>query len=331
LISLRVSAPIPLGIIILLLAALAAPLTAIGQRTYRPTRVGVLGSDEPRFNDIVTGLRQGLRDQRHAEEAVEILEARVRRGDRGASRTMVQHLLDQRVDVILAVGSVLAQAVREVSRDVPVVFLTPGDPVATGLVASLAQPGRGMTGMTFEYPELSAKRLELLREMVPRIRSVLVLYDPDDASPRQSLAAARQAAESLGVRLVEHMVRSEEDVARALKDLKSSDALLGVPGGRSSAYYEEMIRAAHAVRRPTMFHTRSDATREALASYGGSEAGIARQAARLVDKILKGARAGELAVERPTRIDLVVNLRTAKALGLTIPPVLLLRADQVIE
>lgn len=131
--------------------------------------------------------------------------------------------------------------------------------------------------------------------------------------------------------MVERMVRGREDIVRGLGGLNSWDALLAVPGGITSAHYEEMIRAANAVRRPTMVHTRSSATREALASYGGSDGGIARQSARLVDKILKGARAGELPVERPTRIELVVNLKTARALGLTIPPSLLLRADQVIE
>jgi putative ABC transport system substrate-binding protein len=244
---------------------------------------------------------------------------------------MAERLVGQHVDLLLAVGSVLARSVREVSADVPVVFLTPGDPVAAGLVASLAQPGHGMTGMMLEYPELSAKRLELLREMVPRIRSVLVLYDPDDASPRQSVAAAREAALRLGMRLVERAVRGREDIVRGLGELNSSDALLATPGGITSAYYEEMIRTANAVRRPTMFHTRGEATREALATYGGSDRSIARQAARLVDKILKGARAGEIPVERPTRLELVINLRTATALGVTIPRSLLLRADRILE
>lgn len=327
--SLRAAAPTFVGIVLLALAG-GTPLMADGEQTRRTSRIGVLGPDEPRFTEIVTGLRQGLRDQGYAEEAARILEAQVRRGDRPGARAMAEHLVNQRVDVLLAVGSVLARAVREVSSDVPVVFLTPGDPVAAGLVASLAQPGHGMTGMTFEYPELSAKRLELLRELAPRIRSVLVLYDPDDASPRQSLAAAREAADRLGVRLVERATRERVDVVRPLKELTAADALLAVPGGLASAYYEEMIRTAHAAGRPTMFHTRSAVTREALASYGGSDGSIARQAARLVDKILKGARAGEIPVERPTRIELVLNLRTARALSLPIPPALLLRADQVI-
>lgn len=165
--SLRAAASTPVGIVVLLLAVVCTPRTADVQQKHRTSsRIGVLGPDEPRFNDIVMGLRQGLRDQGYPEEAVRILEARVRRGDRPAARAMVERLVEQRVDVLLAVGSVLARAVRQVSGDVPVVFLTPGDPVAAGLVASLAQPGHGMTGMTLEYPELSAKRLELLREMV---------------------------------------------------------------------------------------------------------------------------------------------------------------------
>lgn len=325
----RAAAPTLVSVLFLALAT--GSLVADGQPARRTSRVGILGPDEPRFSEIVNGLRQGLRDQGYTDDAARIVEARVRRGDRPGARAKAEHLVNQRVDALLTVGSVLARVVREVSSDVPLVFLTPGDPVAAGLITSLAQPGRGMTGMTFEYPELSAKRLELLRELAPMIRSVLVLYDPDDASPRQSLAAAREAAERLGLRLVERATRERQDVVRGLKELATADALLAVPGGFASGYYEEMIRAANAVGRPTMFHMRSAVTREALASYGGSDASIARQAARLVDKILKGVPAGEIPVERPTRIELVLNLRTARVLGLQIPPALRLRADQVLE
>ncbi len=218
-------------------SALAGPLAARAHAAPRARRIGVLGPDELRFDEIVTGLRQGLREHGYTEATVEILEARVPRADRTAAREAAERLVERRVDAVLAVGSVLARTVREVSREVSVVFLTPGDPGAAGLVSSLAQPGHGMTGMTVEYAELSAKRLELLREMVPRVRSVLVLYDPDDASPRQGVAAAREAAARLGIRLVEHQTRGREDVARGLEELKSPDALLAVPGGLASGHH----------------------------------------------------------------------------------------------
>jgi ABC-type uncharacterized transport system substrate-binding protein len=130
--------------------------------------------------------------------------------------------------------------------------------------------------MTFKYPELSGKRLELLKAMVPRLRRVLALYDSQDASPRQSIAAAREAALQLGITLVELETRSQEEIMWGLEALDEVDALLGIPGGLTSAYYEAMIRTAHAKRRPTIFHARTPATAEALASYGASDVDIAR-------------------------------------------------------
>lgn len=188
-----------------------------------------------------------------------------------------------------------------------------------------------MTGMTFEYPELSGKRLELLRELTPRIRRVLAIYDPRDASPRQGVAAARSAAGALGITLAEREVRTADEVTRGLKGLDEADALLGIPGGFTSGHHEAMIGAANAKRLPTIFYTRTQSTRDALLTYGASDIDVARQAARILDKILKGANAGDIAVERPTQLTLVINLKTAQALGLTISPALRLRADQIIE
>jgi len=131
--------------------------------------------------------------------------------------------------------------------------------------------------------------------------------------------------------LIERGVKHRDEIASALEEVRSADALLAIPGGVPSGHYEQMIRAAHRARRPTMFHARGESTRDALITYGTSEVTAARQAARLVDRILKGTPAGELAVERPTRLELTVNLKTAKALGLTIPQSLLLRADEVIQ
>jgi len=297
----------------------------------QPARLAILGPAESRFDEIAAGLKEGLRDHGHAEGSVAILEGRVPRGDRAAARAAVEGFVRGRAHVVFVIGSELARIAREVSAELPIVFLTPGDPVAAGLVSSLARPGGNMTGMTFEYPELSGKRLELLKEMVPGIRRVLVLYDPRDASPRQGVVAARAAAPRLGLTLQDRETRAAEDIARALEGLAAADALLAIPGGLPSGYYETMIRAANAARRPTMFHARTKATAEALATYGASDVDVARQAARLVDRILKGARAADLPVERPTKLEFVINLKTARVLGFTVPKPLLLRADRLIE
>jgi putative ABC transport system substrate-binding protein len=188
-----------------------------------------------------------------------------------------------------------------------------------------------MTAMTFEYPELSGKRLDLLKEMLPRVRRVWALYDPRDASPRQGAANARDAAPKLGITLIERETQSAKEITSALEGLREADALLAIPGGLTSGHYREMIRTANAKRVPSMFHARTGSTMDALATYGANDAEIARQAARLVDKILKGTNAGEIPIERPTKLEFIVNLKTAKQIGLTIPPNVLARADRVIR
>lgn len=317
----------------LFLLALASVVAARAAEPQGPAaRVGLLGpAEEPRFSEIAAGLKQGLREQGYRDDMIHVVEGRTRRGDEAGARATVQALARQGVTVLFVVGSALVRLARETAPRLPIVFLTPGDPVAAGLVASLARPGGNMTAITFEYPELSGKRLELLRELAPRIRRVLALYDSRDVSPRQGAAAARAAAVALGITLVEREVRSAEEISRGLKGLDEADALLGIPGGVTSDHHEMMIAAANAKRLPSVFHTRMRSTRDALLTYGAGDGDIAREAARTLDKIVKGTNAGDLPVERPTRLPLVVNLKTAKALGLTVPPALLLRADQVLE
>jgi len=307
--------------------------TAIAQAQGRPARIGVLGApEEPRFSEVVGGLKQGLRDLGYSEKTFEILEGRVERGkERDSEREVVEELVRKNAEVLFIIGSRLVKRARQVAPKLPIVFITPGDPVAAGFVSSLAQPGGSTTALTFEYPELSGKRLEILKEMVPGVRRVLAFYDPRDASPTQGIAAAREAAPKLGITLLDREIRTQEDITRALAQLGGAEAFLGIPGGFPTAHYREIIRAANSKRLPTIFHARTGSTMEALASYGASDTDIARQAARLIDKILKGAKAGDLPVERPTKLALVINLKTARAIGLNIPPEVLMRADKVIK
>jgi putative ABC transport system substrate-binding protein len=312
-------------------AAFAAAISS-GRAQGKAKRIAVLGpSEEPRFSEVVSGLKRGLRDLGYAEAAVDVSEGKVARGDFAAARDRVAKALQQNAAVLFVIGSELARAARDVSTELPIVFITPGDPVAAGIVASLAHPGGNTTAMTFEFPELSAKRLELLGALVPSVRRVLVLYDPGDASPRQGLAMAREAAPKLGITLIVRETRTEADISAALQALAEADALLAIPGGVTSAHYPAIISAAHARRLPTFFHSRTGGTADALASYGADDISIAREAARLVDKILNGESAGNLPVERPTKLQFVINLKTAKALGLAVPPSILARADEVIE
>jgi putative tryptophan/tyrosine transport system substrate-binding protein len=301
------------------------------------SRIGVLGApEEPRFSEIVGGLKRGLREIGYSDTTIEIFEGRVPRGDNASERAVVEKMVQQRIQVLFAIGSRLVSQTRKVSADLPIIFITPGDPVASGLVASLARPGNNTTGMTFEYPELSGKRLELLKEMAPRLRRILAIYDPRDDSPKQSIAAAREAAPRLGLTLIERETRSREDGRQALKAMSDVDAVLAIPGvaipgGQPGADSKDIIQAANAKRLPTIFHARTGNTGEALASYGANDAEIARQSARLIDKILKGSKAGEIPVQRPTKLEFIINLKTAKQIGLTIPANVLARADRVIR
>ncbi len=295
-------------------------------------RIAVIGApEESRFSEIVAGLTKGLAELGYTPPSLVVQETKIARAEEKTVKAVVEGLLRQRTQILFLIGSRFLKPVREASREAPVIFITPGDPVAAGLVASLARPGRNTTAMTFEYPELSGKRLELLKEIAPQVRRVLALYDSRDPSPRQGIEAARLAAPNLGLSLVEREARATDEFRRGIKALDEADAYLSIPGGFPTGSYVEITRLTNAKRLPAIFHARMGSTADALASYGASDAQVAHDAARLVDKIAKGANAGDLPVERPTKLELVINLKTAKQIGLTIPPNVLARADRVIR
>ena len=295
-------------------------------------RIGFIApNEEPRYSELLTGLRQGLHALGHRDTELVLHEQRVPRGDRKRAAVAAETLRREQVRVAFVVGTELSVIVRQSAPELPIVFITPGDPVRIGLVASLGRPGGNVTGMTFEFPELTAKRLELIREVAPRARRVAVLYDRRDESPKQGFASAVKAAQRLGVNLVELPVDEVQSNASAVSRAGNFDALLVIPGGAISSVSARVIEHAHRERAVSIVSARSEATRNALLSYGASDVDVAREAARLVDRIAKGQRAAELPVEQPTKLELVVNMKTAKALGISMPGSILLRADKVIE
>lgn len=313
-------------------ALLIALCTLAQAQSGKQIRIAVIGAPEqPRFSEVVAGLKKGLAELGYAPASLIIHETKIERAEEKNATSVVAALLRQKAQIFFLIGSRLLKPVREASPTVPVVFLTPGDPVAAGLVVSLARPGQNTTAMTFEYPELSGKRLELLKEIAPQTRRVLALYDSRDPSPRQGIEATRLAAPALGITLLEYEARSLDEFRRGMKTLEEADAYLSIPGGFPTGHYEEITRLINARRVPGIFHARMGSTAEALASYGASDSQVAHDAARLVDKIARGANAGDLPVERPTKLDLVINLKTAKQIGITIPPNVLARADRVIR
>jgi putative ABC transport system substrate-binding protein len=218
------------------------------------------------------------------------------------------------------------------TREIPIVMIGSGDPVALGLVQSLARPGGNITGVADLDIELVPKRMEIFRELIPRLKRVLVPYDGTNPDAVAQLAVVREAARRLGLTLVERPVRSEEEARATITGLRKGDAD-GIFSLRflSSNIPGFILEIAARGLIPTMFHIPFFVERGGLASYSANTYELGKQAARLVDKILKGARPADIPVEQATKFELVINLKTARALGLTVPPSLQLRADRLIE
>jgi putative ABC transport system substrate-binding protein len=315
-------------------SAAASPLTAKAQQRERVRRIGVLSylaSDDAEWQSRNAAFLQGLQEQGWA----------VGRNVRIDYRWSVSNLDPERIrkdaadlvalapDVVLATTGPIVQAVQQASRTVPIVFATVIDPVGMGLVASFARPGGNATGfIMFEYG-ISAKWLELLKEISPGMKRVAVLREPTIAGIGQ-LAAMQTAAPSFGVELVPVDAREFE---RALADFASApNGGLVVPLSTSSETYRQRIVAvADRCRLPAVYPTRVDATIGGLISYGPDTVDQHRRAAGYVDRILKGEKPADLPVQAPTKYETVINLKTAKALGLTIPETLLATADEVIQ
>ncbi len=238
-----------------------------------------------------------------------------------------------RVDVIAVWSPRAVAAVMEATSTIPIVGLSMADPVAAGVVASLARPAGNVTGIADLQKELQAKRLELLKETVAGIRRVAVLSNPSQPTAVEYVSATNVAARSLGVRLEVFNVSAPEELVGAFAEIgrRGADGLVVLPDGMFWAVRADIVRLAGKARVPAIYWERAYAEVGGLLSYAASLSDIARRGAVLVDKILKGAKPASLPVEQPTNFELVINKKTAKALGLTIPSSLLLRADHVIE
>ena len=276
---------------------------------------------------------EGLRELGYIEGENVVIEYRSAEGDLEMLPFRAAELAESKVDVIVAFGSHPAQAAREATATIPIVMAFGPDPVQLGLIKSLARPGTNVTGMSHISPELGAKRLELLKEALPSIKRVVVLWDSSNRSTVSEFKAVQAAARLLGITLQSVDVAGAPDLSRAfdLIDQHPPDALLVINHLRLVAYREIIAEFAHARRLPTMFGNRDFVASGGLMSYAPSFPDLTRRATTYVDKILKGAKPADLPVQQPTKFEFVINLRTAKALGIKIPPALLLRADEVIR
>ena len=317
------------------LGLLAAPLAAGAQPVEKVPRVGVLVLT-PRASVggvYVDALRQGLRDLGYVEGKSITLEVRWAEGEAQRLPQLAAELVNMKVDVLITSGTEAIRAAQKATREIPVIMATVSDPVALGIAASLARPGGNLTGLAILSPELTVKRLQLLTEVVPAARRVGVVWNPANQGNDIALRAAETAARRIGLDLVPLGVQRIEELRTAFgaSTNRSLEALLVIEDSMLVSHTDEIVRLTGHKRLPTMYGFRSFVEAGGLIAYGPVPKDMWRQASVYVDKILRGATPASLPIEQPIKIELVINLKTAKALGVTIPQSLLQRADQVIE
>ncbi len=317
---------------IVALLLLVAPLTNEAQQLGKVPRVGILvaGSASEAPN---TAFFDRMRDLGYVEGRTVIFERRFAEGRIQDLPTLAEQLVTTKPDVIFAPVTPAALAARKATQTIPIVFAVSADPIGAGLVASLRQPGGNVTGLMSMNTELAAKRLELLKEIAPHTSRVAVFLNPDNVPDRQQLNALKRVATDLKVVIVPIAIRAPDDFTHAFTDARAQgvNAAMIIPSPLNIQFRTRIVEFAAQSGLPTMDAEDRGAREGALVSYGPSWAENFRQAAKLVDRILKGARPRDLPVEQPTKFELVINMKTARTIGLPIPPALRVRADQVIE
>jgi putative ABC transport system substrate-binding protein len=319
--------------ITLLGGAAAWPLAARAQQTGKLPTIGYLGSATPALqSQWAAAFVQRLRELGWIEGRTIAIEYRWAEGRSDRYAEIAAELVRLKVDVIVMSGTAAVVAAKQATSVIPIVFAAAGDPVGTGLVASLARPGGNVTGLSLQQTDLAAKRLELLREVVPGLRRLAILANLGSAAAVLDMREVEATAGTLGLEVITLEIRRGEDIAPAFEALKGrAEALYVVIDPLVNTHRIRINTLALAARLPTMHTFREGVEAGGLMSYGTSFPDLFRRAADYVDKILRGAKPGDIPVEQPTKFDLVINLTTAKAVGLTIPESFLLRADEVIE
>jgi putative ABC transport system substrate-binding protein len=317
-----------------LAGVLAAPRAVEAQRAGKVYRIGFLGNSTPALEaNLVGRFREGLRDLDYVEGLNVLIEYRWAEGQYERFTALIAELIALKVEVIVTAGTPASLAVKKATTSTPLVMVAVGDPVATGLVASLARPGGNITGLTSIAEEMEGKRLELLREVAPKVSHIAVLWNA--GSPIQVIQEREMQAaiRVVGMKMLSLGVRTAEQIEDAFATMvRERPGALFVLADRLFLHHRTRIMDFAAQHRlPGVHAYRELVEAGGLMSFGPSYAGMHRRAAYFVDRILRGAKPADLPVERPSKFELVINLKTAKVLGLTIPQSLLQRADQVIE
>jgi len=314
--------------------AVSAPLAATGQDAGRTPRIGFLGNSTAALEaNLVGPFREGLRDLGYVEGRNVEIEYRWAEGKYERLPTLIAELIASKVDVIVTAGTPAALAVKQATASIPLVMVAVGDPVGTGLIASFAHPGGNATGLASLTPELEGKRLELIKEMLPGLSRIAVLWNPSNAYQVGDEKEVQAAAKVLGIAVHSLAVKTPTELEQALTaaDKERADILLVLADRLFLHNRSRITEFALQHHLPSMNAYRELVEAGGLASFGPSYATMHRQAARYVDQILKGAKPADLPIEGPAKFELVINLKTARALGITIPPTIIARADEVIE
>jgi putative ABC transport system substrate-binding protein len=315
---------------------LVAPLAAEAQQAAKVPRIGFLANNPAGSPHLLEAFLQGLRDLGYVEGRNVVIEYRSAEGKWERFPALAAELVALKVDVIVAANSLAVLPAKQATRTIPIVFTGVPDAVGSGLVASLARPGGNVTGLSALAPELVGKCLEQLKQAVPAVSRVAVLWQPGafgERTEKDMLKAADVAARALGVRLQFVEARGRDDFDRAFSDMSRAraGALTVLTSGMFFNERRRLVALAAKNRLPAVYPWREGVDAGGLMSYGANIADLYRRAATYVDRILKGTKPGDLPIEQPTKFELVINLKSAKALGLTIPQSLLGRADQVIQ
>jgi putative ABC transport system substrate-binding protein len=314
-------------------AAAAWPLAAQAQQPAMPPTIGYLGSGTPATQgQWAAAFVQRLRELGWIDARNVAIEYRWAEGRPERFAEIAAEFVRLKVDVIVTSATPPALAAKQATSVIPIVFATVGDPVGTDLVASLARPGGNVTGLSNQTGDLAAKRVELLREVTPRLGRLAILTNISNPAALLEMREAQAAASALGLTVDAAEIRRAEDITPAVEALKGrADALYVPPDALVNTYRIRINTLALGARLPTMHGFREYVESGGLMSYGANFPDLFRRAADFVNKILRGAKPADIPVEQPTKFDLIINITTAKALGLEIPPTLLARADEVIE
>jgi putative tryptophan/tyrosine transport system substrate-binding protein len=317
----------------LTLGTLSAPLAAEGQQAGKGHRIGLLiGSSESFVAPYIEIFRQALRALGYVEGGNIAIEYRYADGHYDRLPVLAADLVRLKVDIVVTEGTPPTRAAIQATTTIPIVMTVTGDPVAAGLVTNLARPGGNLTGASFFFPEIAAKRLQLLKEVIPALSRVTIVWNPSNAVHGPTVKEVEAAAKAFGIEVQHVKIQAPADVDDALLAIgRRRESLVVLEDAMINVCSTQIVHVASKHRLPTIFGLTTFAAAGGLMAYGPNRPELWRRAATFVYKILRGAKPGELPVEQPVRFDLVINVRTAQLLRLTIPPSVLVRADQLIE